>query len=187
MNFWQKLYYGAGVAFELGRVFILLVVALLIVHYFLATIFIISGPSMESNFHDNEIVLVSRFNLFTNKFTRGEPMVLKFPGDPKHKKYIKRLIGLPGDTVEIRNSQFWINDKQLPESYLDRGMPTMPAQNEQTLWTLEKDQYFLVGDNRLNSADSRDWGTAERADMLGPVKMILFPPSRFQFIAVPPY
>lgn len=187
MGFWQKLFYGASVAYELGRAFILLVVALLIVHYFLATIFVISGPSMESNFHDKETVLVSRINLFTNKFTRGEPIVLKFPGDPKHKKYIKRLIGMPGDKVEIRDSQIWINGRQLIESYLDKGMPTTPAQNNQTIWTLGKNQYFLVGDNRLNSADSRDWGIAERADMLGPVKMILFPPKRFQFVPVPPY
>ena len=187
MGFWQRLIYGAGIAYELGRAFILIIVALLLAHYFIATIFVVSGESMEPNFQDKEIVLISRINLFTNKFVRGEPIVLKYPGDPEHRKYIKRLIGMPGDTVELRNNQVWVNGKRLTESYLPSGTPTLPAQNEQTSWKVGAGQYFLVGDNRLNSSDSRDWGIAERSDMLGPVKMILFPPASFQFTTVPPY
>ena len=187
MSFWQKLFYGAGVAFELGRFFVVVIVLLLVSHYFLYTIFVISGPSMESNFYDKEVVMVSRLNLFTNRFQRGEPMVLKFPGDPEHKKYIKRLIGLPGDAIEIIDGAVYVNGKKLPESYLDEGTVTMPALNGEVSWRLKDNQYFLMGDNRENSSDSRDWGIAQRRDMIGPVKMIVFPFSRFEFVPVPPY
>ena len=186
MGFLRRLIYGGGVVYELGRAFIIAVIILILIHYFAFTVFVVSGPSMEPNFHDKQVVLINRFNLFTNNFDRGEPMVLKFPGDPEHKKYIKRLIGLPGDTVELKNGHFYINGQRLYESYIADEIYTEPA-NSQTIWKLSDGEYFLSGDNRPNSSDSRHWGVAKRSDMIGPVKMILFPFSHFQFVSTPPY
>lgn len=170
--------------FELGKWFLIVIIALFLIHYFVVTIFVVSGQSMEPNFHDKEVVLINRINLFTNRFARGEPMVIKFPGDPQHKKYIKRLIGLPGETVEIKNNGIYINGRKLIESYIPSNFITEPLTG-QTVWHLGKGEYFLVGDNRQNSSDSRVWGVAERKNMTGPVKMILIP--RFEFVPVPPY
>jgi signal peptidase I len=175
---------GTAIAFELGKIFAIIFIVILLIHYFVVTIFVVSGQSMEPNFHDREIVLINKINLFTNRFTRGSPMVLRFPGDPKHTKYIKRLIGMPGDSVEIKNNAIYINGKQLTESYIPSDYTTDPLTN-QSKWTLGKGEYFLVGDNRNNSSDSRVWGVAQRSDMIGPVTMILIP--RVLFTPAPPY
>lgn len=179
-----KLSRSASIFFELGKWFIITVLFLFLIHYFVVTIFVVSGDSMEPNFHDKEVVLINRFNLFTNNFKRGDSMVLKFPGDPEHTKYIKRLAGLPGETVEIKDNGVYINDKRLTESYIPSSVLTQ-ATGDKTKWVLGEDQYFLIGDNRQNSSDSRIWGVAERKNLTGPVKLVLFP--RFEFIATPPY
>ena len=175
---------GAAIAFELGKYFAIIAVVVLLIHFFAFTIFVVSGKSMESNFHNKEVVLINKFNLFTNRFARGAPMVLRFPGDPQHKKYIKRLIGLPGETVEIKNNAIYINGDKLTESYISTDYSTEPLTN-QNKWTLGTGEYFLVGDNRNNSSDSRVWGVAQRSDMVGPVVMILIP--RLEFTPAPMY
>ncbi|MBP6930179.1 signal peptidase I [Patescibacteria group bacterium] len=174
----------ASTAFELVKWLIVGGLALFLVHYFLFTVFIVSGESMEPNFHDREVVFINRFNLFTGNFERGDPMVLKFPGDPDKVKYIKRLIGLPGDYVEIKNNSIYINNKPLTESYIPSTFST-EAVTGVSAWQLREGEYFLVGDNRGNSSDSRTWGVARKSDMTGPVKLIVIP--RFEFVATPPY
>lgn len=189
--------YAANVAYELGKwAFIIIIVGTLI-HYFVATVFIISGPSMEPEFHDKQVVLVSRIGLFTGKYNRGDPMVLRFPGDPEHKKYIKRLIGLPGETITINNNEVFINGKRLYESYIrlpdEMWLPgfydteelrieaeKLHAQGKVMIkpdltTKIEKESYFFMGDNRENSNDSRAWYPAKKSDIIGPVRFILFP------------
>ena len=192
--------YFSNVVYELGKwAFVILIVGTL-VHYFLVTVFIISGPSMETPFHNGQIVGVSRIGLFTGAYRRGDPMVLKFPGDPDHKKYIKRLIGLPGETVEIKDNRVYINDNPIPEPYIQ-----YVGQQVESSWpiyyesdeleteaialhaqglaqtkpdmkiTLGPDDYFLMGDNRENSNDSRKWYAANKKDMVGPVRFVLYP------------
>lgn len=184
--------------YELGKWAFLILIVGTIIHYFLFTIFIIDGPSMEPNFHTNQLVLVSRIGLFSEKYKRGDPMVLKFPGDPEHKKYIKRLVGLPGDTFQIKNNTVYINDQPVAEEYirpvgelfLPSTYDTVELQFEAeelhkigrvqtkpdvSRIVLSKNQYFLLGDNRENSNDSRRWYPASRSDLIGPVRFILIP------------
>lgn len=196
----QSLIYFSNVVYELGKwAFVILILGTLI-HYFLATIFVISGPSMETSFHNGQIVGVSRIGLFTGAYKRGDAMVLKFPGDPDHKKYIKRLIGLPGETVEIKENRVYINGTLLPEPYIqyvgadiEGSWPVFydsdeleaeafalhaqgKAQTQPDMQvTLGPDDYFLMGDNRENSNDSRKWFAANKKDLVGPVRFILFP------------
>lgn len=194
----KQFIYTLNLVYELGKWAFLILIAGSIIHYFLFTIFIIDGPSMEPNFHTNQLVLVSRIGLFTEKYQRGDPMVLKFPGDPEHKKYIKRLVGLPGDVFQIKNNVVYINDQAVPEDYIrpvqEQFLPgaydTVELEAEaDTLHkqgkvqtkpdvariVLTKDQYFLLGDNRENSNDSRRWYPAARNDLIGPVRFILIP------------
>lgn len=193
----------ANIAYELGKWAFAIIIIVILIHYFLITLFVISGSSMEKEFHSGQIVLVSRIGLFTGKYKRGDPMVIKFPGDPDRKKYIKRLIGLPGEKVEIKNNAVYINDKKLFEPYIqvvdERDLPYFYEQEE---WEQEAailhekgkalikpdlvnylgpDDYFLMGDNRENSNDSRKWYPASKSDMIGPVRFILaqIVPSRF--------
>jgi len=187
--------YFANLAYELGKWAFAIVIVGTLVHYFLFTIFVISGPSMEPEFHDGQIVLVSRIGLFTGKYSRGDPMVLKFPGDPDHKKYIKRLIGLPGEEITIKNNTVYINGKKIYETYV-RPVDEQyaPYYYERPEWEEEaaalhqqnrvlikpdmtvklgQDDYFLMGDNRENSNDSRRWYPASKSDLVGPVRFIL--------------
>ncbi len=89
------------------------------------------------------------------KLVRGEIIVFKYPKDPA-KGYIKRLIGMPGDTVEIRESEVWINGSKLSEPYVDSKM----NQSSRSLAavTVPAKSYYVLGDNRDNSSDSRSWG-----------------------------
>ncbi len=191
----KNIIYFANIAYELGKwAFVIILVGTLL-HFFVATLFVISGPSMESDFHDGQIVAVSRIGLFTGAYKRGDPMVLKFPGDPQHKKYIKRLIGLPGEEVEIKDNRVYINGKEIAEPYIKAvGAEYLPYYYEDPAWEREAkalhlqgkaitkpdlktklgpDDYFLMGDNRENSNDSRKWYAASKSDMIGPVRFVL--------------
>jgi len=191
----KSVIYFANIAYELGKwAFVIILIGTLL-HFFVVTLFVISGPSMETDFHDGQIVAVSRIGLFTGAYKRGDPMVIKFPGDPEHKKYIKRLIGLPGETIEIKDNKVFINGKQIVEPYIKAvGEEYLPYYYEDPVWEKEAtvlhtkgqalvkpdqkvklgdDDYFLMGDNRENSNDSRKWYAASKSDMVGPVRFVL--------------
>ena len=89
------------------------------------------------------------------KLARGDILVFKYPKDPS-KGYIKRLIGLPGDTVEIRVGEVWVNDSKLSEPYVDSKMNL--SQRSQPAVVVPGRSYYVMGDNRDNSSDSRFWG-----------------------------
>jgi len=201
-----SLVYFANVVYELGKWASGIILIATLCHYFIATVFVISGPSMETEFHNKQIVLVSRIGLFTGKYKRGDPMVIKFPGDPEHKKYIKRLVGLPNEKVDVRNNEVFVNGQQLIETYIE-PITNCPKEYyisdecktyfyEQEGWEAEAEQlhsqgkvlikpdvsqqlgpddYFLMGDNRENSNDSRKWYAASKSDMVGPVRFIIWP------------
>lgn len=191
----KSIIYFANIAYELGKWAFIVILLGTLSHFFLATLFVISGPSMESEFHDGQIVMVSRIGLFTGAYKRGDPMVIKFPGDPEKKKYIKRLIGLPGEHVVIKNNKVYVNDQLISEPYIKLvGTDFLPYFYETPALEAEAkklhrqgqvlikpdvdvklgaDDYFLLGDNRENSNDSRKWYAASKSDMIGPVRFIL--------------
>lgn len=206
----EGLIYWSSVAYELGKwAFAILIIGTLL-HYFIATVFIISGPSMEPSFHSGQVVMISKIGLFTGKYERGDPMVIKFPGDPEKRKYIKRLIGLPGEKLTIQSNKVYINDKRLDESYItavaEQFLPDYAYDYQQ--WEteadllhsrglqlikpdmttyLKSDDYFLMGDNRENSNDSRKWYPASKSDMIGPVRFVLWPLSDWGPVVNPYY
>lgn len=175
----KKLFYAQGVVYSLVRGIIIFILALILIHLFIATIHIVQGESMEPNFHTNEIIITNKLSYLTKKPQRGDVVVLKFPGDPDRIKYIKRIIGLPNETLEIRNSKIYIDGQEIVESYIPKDTYTEP---DMTI-NIGSDEYFIVGDNRPNSNDSRAWGTARTNDLIGKGFFILNPLSRWGFIA----
>lgn len=167
----EKFYYSAGCLFELTKWLIIVVIFLMMVNFFVITIFIVDGISMEPNFHTGEIIVANRFQYIFGRPERFDAVTLKFPGDPEHKKYIKRVIGLPGDTVTIKDGFVFVNDKKITEPYLPEGTITLPDVSRK----LEGDDYFLLGDNRDNSSDSRIWGVAPRRDLIARAWVIIWP------------
>lgn len=180
-RFWEGLLYGGGCLFELARGIIFLAVALVLCHFFIATIFIVDGESMEPNFQNGEVLLVEKISYLVSDPQRGDALVVKFPGDPEKKKYFKRIIGLPGEKVQIKDGKVFINDKRLYESYIPETIKTAPDGE----WLLLGEEYFLMGDNRNNSYDSRLWGVAPRKYLIGAGWLVLWPPKNMG--AIPQY
>ena len=170
-SFRQKFFYGTGCAFELTKWVIVALVIGTLIHFFVGTLFIVDGQSMEPNYHNGQYILVDRWQYNFGKPQRGEVVVLKFPGDPEHKKYIKRIIGLPGELVEITDGTVYINSIKLIEPYIPQGVLTQPNLKRQ----LRDDDYFLLGDNRYNSSDSRVWGICPKRDLIGKAWFTLYP------------
>lgn len=116
----------------------------------------INGESMETNFHNGEYILTEKVTYYFNKPKHGEVIVFKAPPDG-HDEFIKRIIGVPGDTVMIQNCHVFVNGKQLVEKYLPADLCTSPGTlaTEGKSLTVPTGKYFVMGDNRPHSLDSR--------------------------------
>lgn len=108
---------------------------------------------------------------------RGDVVVFHFPLDLK-REFVKRVIGLPGDQVEIKSGVVYINGRELPEPYLS---PAISKQHSIDSIKLSKDQYFVLGDNRTASNDSRDWGPVPKENIVGKVWFVYWPTSNLRF------
>ncbi len=183
LSFWQKFFYGSGCAYELTKWIIVVLVIGTLIHFYIGTLFIVDGQSMEPNFHDGQYILVNRWQYNFGVPARGDPVVLKFPGDPEHKKYIKRIIGLPGEHIQILDGYVYINGKKLIESYIPKEVLTVPNLDR----VLREDDYFLLGDNRLNSSDSRIWGICPKRDLIGTAFYTIRPLEMWGKIKKPTY
>ena len=120
----------------------------------------VAGVAMEPNFHDGQIVEVEEVTV--EDLQRGDVILFTVQDG---KQYLKRLIGLPGETVEIRAGKVYINGEVLDEPYIKE-----PAPSNLPVRIVEADRYFVLGDNRNNSADSRAFGSIPSESILGRVK-----------------
>ena len=136
------------------------------IRYFIFQPFYVKGASMEPNFETGHYLIVDELTYRFSDPERGEVIVFKYPHDPKQ-RFIKRIIGLPGEVVEVREGQvfiYWDDEViTLTEDYLTPGLFT-PGDLK---ITLEEDEYFVLGDNRLASFDSRKWGVLPRKNIIG--------------------
>jgi len=169
--FKEKVFYNTGCLYELTKWLVVGVILVFMIHFFVATLIIVDGASMEPNFHTNEIVGINRWQYLFGTPERGDVTVIKFPGDPEHKKYIKRIIGLPGDTIIIQDGSVLINGQKINEPYLPADTKTSPNLKR----TLKAKEYFLMGDNRSNSSDSRIWGVADKRYLIGKAWLVFWP------------
>lgn len=175
---------GAVGAFfwDLFKVFIISGIIILPVRYYVAQPFIVSGSSMEPNFHGGEYLIINEITYKSgNEPQRGDVVVFKFPKD-ETQFYIKRIVGLPGETVQIVNGSVRIFNSQHPkgevlkESYLPANTVTL-ASDVKT--KLGKDEFYALGDNRNNSSDSRFWGALPKKDIVGKVLIRAYPFQNF--------
>ena len=137
--------------------------------------FRIEGASMEPNLHDSEYVLIDKISYRLRPPERGDVIVFERQGNERD--YIKRVIGLPGDTVQIAGGQVLVNGRALDEPYLNTTMLNdMPAR------TIDPDHYFVLGDNRNNSSDSRSFGSIAAKDIIGRAWLVYWPPSEWTVV-----
>lgn len=131
--------------------------------------FRIEGSSMETNFHDGEYLIIEKLSYRFGSPQRGDVIVFHYPLNPQ-RDFIKRIIGLPGEAVQVRRGQVYVNGQLLTEPYA----PAEPTYN----WgpeTVPPDSYFVLGDNRNNSSDSHSWGMLPRDLIIGRAWLIYWP------------
>jgi len=133
--------------------------------------FLVDGNSMEPNFHDKEYLLVNQLTYRIRAPQRGETIVFRYPKDPQE-DFIKRIVGLPRETLEIGGGQVLINGQLLQEDYINSDEALL---REQSQITLGNDEYFVLGDNRNHSSDSRDWGILPRKNIIGRAWLVVYP------------
>lgn len=181
---------GVG-AFIWDMVKILVIASLIILPFrtFVAEPFVVSGSSMLPNFHNNDYLIINRLIYITGNPRRGDVVVLRFPKDPSQ-FFIKRVIGLPGETVELKQGHVVIINTAHPEgltlneSYLPNQLQTLGGSAPARLGSNE---FFVLGDNRTASSDSRVWGILPRDLIIGKVWLKAFPFSDFGVFHTPNY
>lgn len=170
-NIIGKIVYGGGFVFDFAKWLVIVGITLIICHYFIATIFIVDGVSMDPTLISGEVALLNKISYATGDPERGDIVVVNYPGDPEHKRYVKRVISLPNETLKVTGGEVYINGKKLREGYLPAGTLT----DKDGSWQLGPNDYFLMGDNRPNSNDSRYFGPAEKRFIVGRTDWILLP------------
>ncbi|MBI4873535.1 MAG: signal peptidase I [Acidobacteria bacterium] len=165
------------VALYWSRDLVLSVVIAVVVILFLYQPVKVEGTSMMPALVDQERIFI---NKFTYRFgianvERGDTVVFWFPGDPS-KSYIKRVIGLPGDAVEVNRGTVLVNGRPLQEDYVPQDYRDRQSSARQTI---PQDHFFVLGDHRSSSNDSRAWGPLHRRHIYGKAVFVYWPPERF--------
>ncbi|MDA1335064.1 MAG: signal peptidase I [bacterium] len=164
---------------EVARILIISLIIVVPVRLFIAQPFIVRGASMEPNYHDGQYLIIDEISYRFNDPERGDVIVLRYPNDPSE-FYIKRIIGLPGETVIVNEGVVSIQGTEGPlgEEYLPKGLLT----SGNIVKTLEGGQYFVLGDNRENSSDSRVWGELDEDFVVGRAILRLWPIQDFELL-----
>ncbi|MEP6787551.1 MAG: signal peptidase I [Acidobacteriota bacterium] len=165
-------------------IFLIIVVFILFGVFFVQPV-VVEGTSMLPQLHDGERLLVNKLVYYRfqsvswGHIERGDIVVFWFPNDPD-KSYVKRVIGLPGETVEIRNGRVIVDGAELTEDYLDKEYnQTLPTIGPKKV---EEHHYFVMGDNRDNSSDSRYWGLVPEKYIYGKAFFRYWKPSNIGFL-----
>lgn len=187
-------YYGVGgFILEIIKVFLLAFIIIFPIRVFLFQPFFVQGASMEPNFENNQYLIVNEFGykktvanidgttLFTinpfKEIQRQMVVVFRYPKNPSQ-FFIKRVIGLPGEKIQIKNNKITIFNSENPDGIvLDEGAYLSPniITSGDFVITLKDDQYFVLGDNRGASSDSRSWGPVPEEDVVGRVLLRAWP------------
>lgn len=138
--------------------------------------FIVVGISMEPSFEDGQRLLVSKATYYFNEPQRGDVLIFR-PPDTKEGDYIKRLIGLPGETVAVKDGTVYINGTKLKEPYL-KNPPRYTIESIQ----IPTNHYFVLGDNRNNSNDSHNGWVVPRENIIGKAWLSIWPPDEWGLV-----
>lgn len=149
---------------------VVIIIIFYIVQQFLAAPFQVIGSSMIDTLHDREYIIVSKIEYLMHPPERGDIVVFKPPSNGKD-YYVKRIIGVPGDTISLSKGKVYVNGKEIDEPYLNDGISTCvvarmsSCPNDNKAYVVPDNQYFVLGDNREGSSDSRSWRDSENAEL----------------------
>lgn len=176
MNFLKSFFLSV---IDIVKIAVVALVLAMTIRYFLIQPFFVEGASMGPNFETGEYLLIDEISYRFKPIDRGDVVVFHYPLDTS-KYYIKRIIGLPGETIEVKNSKVVVYNSAnsdgiiLDETYLPENLET----NGQIKKKLGTDEYFVLGDNRPVSSDSRIWGSLPKNDIVGRVWIRVWPFNR---------
>jgi signal peptidase I len=149
-----------------------LLLSVLLLYLGLFHLSVVRGSSMAPSIHDGDRILIDPFSYMLHAVERGDIVVLKYPLDPSV-DYIKRVVGLPGDEVLIQEGEVWVNGLLIDEPYVASPDPFCSLRV-----TVKPAHYFVLGDNRQRSCDSREFGQVPADYVRGKVELRLWPPAR---------
>ncbi|MGF7185153.1 signal peptidase I [Desulfitispora alkaliphila] len=165
-----------SVFFEYVQSILIAVVLALLIRTFIFQPFYIPSGSMEPTLQVRDRIIVSKFYYRFTEPEIGDVLVFKYPVN-ESQDFIKRVVGRPGDVVELRDSQLYVNDIMIPESYIKE-----PHYGDFGPLEINAGEYFVLGDNRNNSKDSRDWGIVPEDNLVGKAHIIFWPLNRIGVI-----
>lgn len=175
-----------GFLWETAKIVIISLVIIIPIRYFIIQPFFVRGESMAPTFSDGEYLIIDEISYRLTDPQRGDVIVFRFPEDPSQ-FYIKRIIGLPGESIDIKNGKVLISNQDNPiEFSLDESYIAVETLGDLNI-KLDDNEYFVMGDNRGASSDSRRWGPLDENLIIGKVWLRAWPVSRAQAIETPSY
>ncbi len=138
--------------------------------------FQVQGSCMEPTLHSGQYLIVSRLTYWVHPPERGDVVILHPPNNPSD-DYIKRIVGVPGERIEIRDGEVWVDGFLLHEPYVAGP----PAYSDS--WNLGEGEYLVLGDNRNNASDSHSWGVLPRENIVGKAWLCYWPPEEWGIVA----
>jgi signal peptidase I len=179
---------AVSAVFDFLQGIVVIMAIMVMIYLFIMSPQEISGASMEPYFHNGEYILTNKIAYKLGEPVRGDVVIFKSPRN-KDIDYIKRVIGKPGDTVGLRDSAIYVNGKKLGEPYLGPGVYIFGGSylREGSEMTIPSGLYFVMGDNRPHSSDSREFGPISKEDFIGKAILRYWPLNKTGIIQQPVY
>ena len=149
------------------KLFILVIIIIILLKIFIFNFILVKGDSMNPKYKNNDFMFLNKIIYKFTPIKRGDVVVLKYKNDD----LIKRVIGLPKDKIKVENGKLYINNKEYKEDYIN----SYTASEDFDEVTIKNNEYFVMGDNRYNSYDSRRFGPINKKDIMGKVEFRIFP------------
>ena len=168
---------------DILQTIVLALAIFMVVYFFLMQPHQVRGSSMFPNFKDGEYLLTDKISYRLSNPKRGDVIVFEAPPN-RREDFIKRIIGLPGEEVTLKEGKIFVNNSQLNETYLPLSSSTQAGTylEEEKTTRLKDNEYFVFGDNRNFSSDSRMWGPIKREDITGRAFFVYWPPGEVGII-----
>ena len=149
------------------KLFILAIIIIILLKIFIFNFILVKGDSMNPKYKNNDFMFLNKIIYKFTSIKRGDVVVLKYKNDD----LIKRVIGLPKDKIKVENGKLYINNKEYKEDYIN----SYTASEDFDEVTIKNNEYFVMGDNRYNSYDSRNFGPITKRNIIGRVEFKIFP------------
>lgn len=189
LSYLKRYLAGAGLALlEFIKVAVLAGVTIALVRYYLFKPFYVKGASMEPNFYDHEYLIIDELSYRLSDPKRGDVIVFHYPNDQKE-YFLKRIIGLPGERIKVSEGVITIYNDAHPEGFAvkEKYIPSDTTTEGEKIISLSKNQYYVMGDNRPNSFDSRRFGPVDENLIVGRTWLRGWPLNRIQIFETPTY